>query len=129
MPDKADRSSFVPVVTGRPKPSLLPVAATASGTWSATAQRNIAETLALSGTTGVEIVGATVRAPDELELVDRTADLILLSRDALAAGLERSFTRPERIRAWTYEFDPAGLEHLRRAIEHVAETRPATEPV
>jgi hypothetical protein len=33
---------------------------------------------------------------------------------------------PDRIRPWSYEFDPAGLELLRRAIDHVAATR-ATE--
>jgi len=56
---------------------------------------------------------------------ERTADIILLSREALAAGLERTFSRPERIRPWTYDFDPSGLELLRRAIEHVTELRPA----
>ena len=53
--------------------------------------------------------------------VDQTADLILLSREALAAGLDRAFSRPERIRPWTYDFDPSGLELLRRAVEHVGE--------
>ena len=47
-----------------------------------------------------------------------------MSREALAAGLDRSFSRPERIRPWTYEFDPSGLELLRRAIEHAASVRP-----
>jgi DNA-binding transcriptional regulator YhcF (GntR family) len=85
---------------------------------------NILETLALAGTRGVDIVSALVAAPDELELVDRTADIILLSREALAAGLDQSFSRPERIRPWTYDFDPSGLELLRRAIDHVAIARP-----
>ena len=31
----------------------------------------------------------------------------------------------DRIRPWSYEFDPAGLELLRRAIDHVAAERPA----
>ena len=84
---------------------------------------NIAETLALSGTRGVDIVSATIEADDDLALVDRTADIILMSREALAAGLDARFSRPERIRRWTYEFDPAGLELLRRAIEHVQATR------
>ena len=84
---------------------------------------NIAETLSLSGTTGIELVGATIEADDDLALVDRTADLILMSREALAAGLEARFSRPERIRPWTYEFDPSGLEILRRAIEHVVAAR------
>jgi len=84
---------------------------------------NIAETLALSGTKGVDIVSATIDSADDLATVDRTADVILMSREALAAGLESRFSRRERIRPWTYEFDPAGLELLRRAIEHVQSTR------
>lgn len=84
---------------------------------------NIAETLVLSGTHGLEIVAATIGADDELEAVDRIADLILVSREALEAGLEDRFHRRDRIRHWTYEFDPSGLELLRRAIEHVAATR------
>jgi hypothetical protein len=86
---------------------------------------NIRETLALSGTTGIEIVSALIGQPDDLELLDRTADVILMSREALAAGLDGSFSRPDRIRPWTYDFDPSGLELLRRAIEHAAATRPA----
>ena len=86
---------------------------------------NIRETLALSGTSGVEIVPALIDAPEDLGLVDRTADVILMSREALAAGLDKTFTRPDRIRPWTYDFDPSGLELLRRAIDHVAATRPA----
>jgi DNA-binding transcriptional regulator YhcF (GntR family) len=86
---------------------------------------NILETLALSGTRGVDIVTALIAKPEDLELIDRTADLILVSREALAAGLERTFSNPERIRPWTYDFDPSGLELLRRAIEHVTELRPA----
>jgi DNA-binding transcriptional regulator YhcF (GntR family) len=84
---------------------------------------NIAETLALSGTKGVDIVSATIDAKDDLEIVDQTADVILMSREALASGLESSFSRRERIRPWTYEFDPAGLELLRRAIENTQTTR------
>jgi GntR family transcriptional regulator len=90
---------------------------------------NIAETLALSGAEGIKVVSATIEADDDLELVDRTADIILMSREALAAGLERRFSRPERIRPWTYEFDPSGLELLRRAIEHASATRaPKADP-
>jgi DNA-binding transcriptional regulator YhcF (GntR family) len=84
---------------------------------------NIQETLTLSGTTGVEILTALIEHPDDLVLLDQTADVILMSREALAAGLDGSFSRPERIRPWTYDFDPSGLELLRRAIEHVAEPR------
>ena len=84
---------------------------------------NIAETLALSGTTGVELISAPMDDDDEISLVNRTADVILLSREAIASGLAKRFERPERIRQWSYEFDPAGLELLRRAVEHVAATR------
>src|SRR5215213_9501153 len=48
---------------------------------------NIRETLTLSGTTGVEIVSALIEQPADLELIDESATLILLSREALAAGL------------------------------------------
>src|SRR5262245_16196333 len=80
---------------------------------------NIAETLAIAGTKGVEIISSNIHDEDRLTLVDRTADVILMSREALAQGLEQRMHRPERIRAWTYEFDPAGLEILRRAIGNV----------
>ena len=77
------------------------------------------------GRRGVEIVPALIGDADDLQLVDRTADVILMSREALAAGLDRTLSKPERIRPWTYDFDPSGLELLRRAIEHVAAARPA----
>ncbi len=80
---------------------------------------NIAETLTYSGTRGVEIIGGAMDSTDDLEVIDRTADLVLLSREAIACGLDSRFTRPERVREWTYEFDPSGLELLRRAIDHV----------
>ena len=92
---------------------------------------NIAETLAIAGTKGVEIVSATIDDDERLALVDRTADIILMSREALAHGLDKRLHRPERVRPWTYEFDPAGLELLRRAIEHASASRqeaPRTEP-
>ncbi|TAJ98970.1 MAG: GntR family transcriptional regulator [Chloroflexota bacterium] len=81
---------------------------------------SIAETLSIAGTKGVDIVPALVDDAVALEELDRTADLILMSRDALANGLDARLSRPERVRSWMYEFDPAGLEHLRRAVEHVA---------
>ena len=84
---------------------------------------NMAETLALSGTTGVELLSATTDAERDLDLIDRTADVILLSREAIANGLGERFHRPERVRQWSYEFDPSGLELLRRSIEHVAASR------
>jgi DNA-binding transcriptional regulator YhcF (GntR family) len=85
---------------------------------------NIAETLSIAGTKGVELVSATIGEPDKLAVIDRTADIILMSREALAAGLDKDLHRPERVRAWTYEFDPAGLELLRRAIGNVVAARP-----
>jgi DNA-binding transcriptional regulator YhcF (GntR family) len=85
---------------------------------------NIAETLALSGTTGVELLGATPDDEEGLELINRTADVVLMSREALALGVDARFTNPDRVRSWTYEFDPAGLEILRRAIDHVRAARP-----
>jgi hypothetical protein len=84
---------------------------------------NMAETLALSGTTGVELLNTPMDDEDGIALVDRTADIILLSREAIAKGLAARFERPERIRQWSYEFDPSGLEFLRRAVEHVVATR------
>lgn len=84
---------------------------------------NIAETLRLSGTTGVEIVAATPDRDDDLALIDERADLILMSREALAQDLDERFDRPGRVREWAYEFDPSGLELLRRSIEHVGEQR------
>jgi GntR family transcriptional regulator len=84
---------------------------------------NIAETLALSGTTGVELVTATIEGDRDLDLIDRTADLILLSREAIANGVDQRFDRPDRVRRWSYEFDPAGLELLRRSIENVMAAR------
>jgi DNA-binding transcriptional regulator YhcF (GntR family) len=84
---------------------------------------NMTETLALSGTTGIELVGATIGDDSQLALIDRTADVILLSREAIANGLEARFDRPDRLRKWSYEFDPAGLELLRRSVEHVAGAR------
>jgi DNA-binding transcriptional regulator YhcF (GntR family) len=86
---------------------------------------NMAETLALSGTRGVELLSAAMDADEDLSLIDRTADVILLSREAIANGLADRFAHPERIRRWTYEFDPSGLELLRRAIEHAATARRA----
>jgi DNA-binding transcriptional regulator YhcF (GntR family) len=81
---------------------------------------NLAETLRIFGATGVSIVGATVDSDESLMAVDAESDIILVSREAQIRGLEARFARPERIRPWTYELDPSGLELLRRTIEHVA---------
>ena len=86
---------------------------------------NMLDVLRLAGATGVEIVPGLTNDEAALAAVDASADLILVSRDAQKAGLEGRFSRPERIRSWTYEFDPSGLELLRRAVEHVVAARPA----
>jgi hypothetical protein len=98
---------------------------------SARGAQNIAETLAFSGTTGVSIVTASLEADDEAGMaeVDAKADLILLSREALGRGMDSRFTHQERIREWVYEFDPSGLELLRRAIERARVERPAAAEV
>ena len=84
---------------------------------------NMAETLALSGATGINLMSATLDEESDLARIDEDADVILLSREAIARGIDRRFTRPERLRQWSYEFDPSGLELLRRAIRHVATAR------
>ncbi|HKF86019.1 MAG TPA: GntR family transcriptional regulator [Candidatus Limnocylindrales bacterium] len=84
---------------------------------------NIAEVLLLAGASGVEIVSAVAHTEAELVDVDREADLVLLSREAMALGLDGRFERPERLREWTYEFDPAGFELLRRALERIDANR------
>jgi GntR family transcriptional regulator len=89
---------------------------------------NIAETLQIAGTKGVELLSATIHDDEKLTLIDRTADLILMSREALAQGLDQRLHRPERVRAWTYEFDPAALELLRRGIEHAVAGREKPAP-
>ena len=92
---------------------------------SARGAENMQDVLRLAGSTGIELVPGMTEDEEALARVDETADLILVSRDAQKAGLLGRFSRPERVRSWTYEFDPSGLELLRRAIEHVAEQRPA----
>jgi DNA-binding transcriptional regulator YhcF (GntR family) len=85
---------------------------------------NILETLSISGSTGIEILSALIGETEPLARIDERADLVLMSREALAAGLDRQLHDPDRIRRWSYEFDPSGLELLRRAIEHAAAERP-----
>lgn len=69
-------------------------------------------------------MSALIGETESLARIDEGADLILMSREALAAGLDRQLHDADRIRPWSYEFDPSGLELLRRAIEHVAAERP-----
>ena len=68
-------------------------------------------------------MGSIAHTEEELARVDAEADLVLLSREAMALGLEARFERIERLREWTYEFDPAAFELLRRAIERVDAAR------
>ncbi len=84
---------------------------------------NIAETLAIAGTKGVELVPVLIGDADGMARLDETADLILMSREALALGMDGTLVHRDRIRPWNYEFDPAAIEHLRRAIEHVYAAR------
>jgi GntR family transcriptional regulator len=84
---------------------------------------NIAETLSIAGSKGIEIVSACLDEPDRIEVVNRTADLILMSREALANGIDRTLSHQERVRQWSYEFDPAGLELLRRAIDQAGHAK------
>src|SRR3954447_1397543 len=50
---------------------------------------NIAETLQIAGTRGVDMEPATIGDEERLALIDRTVDVILMSREALAEGLDR----------------------------------------
>jgi DNA-binding transcriptional regulator YhcF (GntR family) len=106
--------SLIHEVTGLPSGSRVGVVC-----GSQRGVENIAEVLQLAGASGVEIISAVAQTEPELEQVNREADLVLMSREAMALGLEARFDRPERLREWTYEFDPAGFELLRRAIERV----------
>jgi DNA-binding transcriptional regulator YhcF (GntR family) len=89
---------------------------------------SILETLQLTGAVDVEVIPAVAGTEAELVRVDAEADLVLLSREAMALGLESRFERPERLREWTYEFDPAAFELLRRAIERVDASRETAAP-
>ena len=84
---------------------------------------NIRETLALSGTTRRrDRLGAHRRPRGPRRCVDRDRRRHPACRARRwRPGSTATFSRPERIRPWTYDFDPSGLELLRRAIEHVAE--------
>ncbi len=83
---------------------------------------NMVEWLATSGRE-TRLIEAVAGDEAMLTQVDREADLLLLTREALEIGLAPRFGRPERIREWTYDLDPAGLELLRLAIERVRATR------
>ncbi len=79
---------------------------------------NMVDWLARSGG-GTRLIEAVAGDDAALARVDREADLLLLTREALEIGLAPRFRRPERIREWTYDLDPAGLELLRLAIDRV----------
>ena len=83
---------------------------------------NMEDWLARSGG-GTRLIEAVAGDEAALVRVDREADLLLLTREALEIGLAPRFGRPERIREWTYDLDPAGLELLRMAVERVRATR------
>ena len=74
---------------------------------------------------GVEIVSALIgeRRGPRADRPDRRPHPDV-ARGPGRGPRRRASRGPERIRPWTYEFDPSGLELLRRAIEHVAATRP-----
>lgn len=84
---------------------------------------NMEDWLARSGG-GTRLIEAVAGDEEALDRVDRDADLLLLTREALEIGLAPRFHAPERIREWTYDLDPAGLELLRLAIERVRAARP-----
>jgi DNA-binding transcriptional regulator YhcF (GntR family) len=83
---------------------------------------NMVEWLASTGR-GTRLIEAVAGDEAALVRVDREADLLLLTREALDIGLAPRFDRPERIREWTYDLDPAGLELLRLAVERVRASR------
>ncbi len=84
---------------------------------------NIAAWLQESGSSGVVLLTALLGDEPALRRADLEADLLLLTREALEIGLAARFGRPDRIREWTYDLDPAGLELLRRAIDRVRAAR------
>jgi DNA-binding transcriptional regulator YhcF (GntR family)/rhodanese-related sulfurtransferase len=85
--------------------------------------QNIAQWLRESGGDGVVLLTALQRDEAALQEADRTADLLLLTREALEIGMAARFGRQERIREWTYDLDPAGLELLRRAVDRIRAAR------
>jgi GntR family transcriptional regulator len=89
---------------------------------SARSTANMVDWLARSGG-GIRLVEAVAEDDEALAEADREADLLLLTREALEIGLASRFGHPERIREWTYDLDPAGMELLRMAIERVRAAR------
>jgi DNA-binding transcriptional regulator YhcF (GntR family) len=90
---------------------------------SARSTANMEDWLARTGGR-TRLIEAVAGDEEALDRVDRDADLLLLTREALEIGLAPRFHAPERIREWTYDLDPAGMELLRLAIERVRAARP-----
>jgi DNA-binding transcriptional regulator YhcF (GntR family) len=103
--------------------SALPPGSTVGMVCSSTrSTANMEDWLARSGG-GTRLIEAVADDEAAIGEVDREADLLLLTREALEIGLAPRFGRPERIREWTYDLDPAGMELLRMAIEGVRAAR------
>jgi DNA-binding transcriptional regulator YhcF (GntR family) len=83
---------------------------------------NMTDWLARSGG-GTRLIEAVADDEAALTRVDREADVLLLTREAIEIGLAPRFRRPERIREWSYDLDPAGMELLRLAIDRVSASR------
>lgn len=92
---------------------------------SARSIESIEEALRLAGADPSRLKSALAGAEDDIAAIDAEADLVCLSREATALGLDTRFRHPERLREWTYEFDPSALELLRRALERVDAAREA----
>ena len=78
------------------------------------------ESLRLSGATGIEIVSGADRAsPTRSSGSTRPPTSSSCRARRWRPASTSACATPSAIRPWTYEFDPSGLELLRRAIEHV----------
>lgn len=71
----------------------------------------------------LNILKASHDSSDELKRIDREADLILVTRAAVRLGAVDGFSRPERVREFSGEFEQAGLELLGHAIGSVLAER------
>jgi GntR family transcriptional regulator len=78
----------------------------------------------------LNIMKAGHDSKDELRRIDEDADLILVTRAAVHLGAIDGFSRAERVREFSGEFDKAGLELLGHAIGSVlAERALVQEPI
>jgi GntR family transcriptional regulator len=71
----------------------------------------------------LNILKAGHESRDELRRIDAEADLILVTRGAVQLGATDGFSRLERVREFSGEFDQAGLELLGHAIGAVLAQR------